>query len=152
MNDLASIKAGDRAWVGSHYGERNSGIRQVKKVTPTQIVIDWNNNGGSYVVRFKRDSGYEIAGGWFPKRITGIATKSECAKFDAEQLAAKLAREAKDKVEAARAALRTELEALFDTPVNISVDRNQDDTFRLEFCDLTADRIREIAKILKERV
>ena len=149
--NFTEIKAGDRVWIGSHYGQRHYGIRLVEKVTPKQIVVNWHNDGGSYRKRYKRDSGSEIAGGWRAKRITGIATKSECAKFDAEQRAMKLASEAKEKADSDRAALRTELEAMFATPTNVSDGYNNDGTFRLELVGLTAGRIREIAKILEER-
>ena len=142
--DTKTIKATDRVWIGSPRAERRYGLKTVLKVTPTQIVIDWNGNGLS-LPRFKRESGCEIGKSWMPNRITGIGTKSECGAFD---LAAQMEREsamAKVAADAAREALRVELSGLF-TGGHVE-DEQWDDRigFTLSFHGLTEQAIRGIA-------
>ena len=161
--DFSKIKAGDRVWVGSNnYGTRNQGIKAVASVTPTLIRLDWSGNGG-HLVEFHRKAGaYTIQGNqrcasWNVNKITDIATKAECAAWDAEQLAAKLAKEAKEKADKERDALRAALAGMFvfegiaslDT-VNICNESwNDRKGFTLELHGLTEERIREIAELLK---
>ncbi len=145
---MKHIKSGDRVWVGTErYGTKS--IRIVSRVTPTQIVIDWNGNG-SYLTRYKRDNGYAIGAGYLRDNIMRVATPAQCAKWDAKQLAEQEAREREEARQQALESIRLELAALFGDSATVSKEQWGNEDMRsgkwtVEFHFLTEDGVRELA-------
>lgn len=149
---ISYMKAGDRVWLGTNrYGPHE--IRTITRVTPTQIVIDWNGNG-SYLVRFRRDNGRRIAGGYLAHDILRAATPSQCADWDAKQAALEENRRNKEQQEEALETLRLELAALFGENVAISKEQwgknaERDGKWTIEFHGLDTPTVCALAKQVK---
>lgn len=156
---LKDIKVGDRVWITNHYQKRV--LRTVKKLTPTQIVVEnWN---GASIERFERGKppSYphldpsltyrQIAyyGFGSSPEITRIATKAECKQWDAEQEQKRIAAEAAEVERKRKESLREELNALFGRrKVSISEAHHQDDVQWQATVYLTEDGVRRLAVLL----
>jgi hypothetical protein len=90
-NSLATIKVGDRVWLSAPWGGGDKGeIRTVKRLTPSQIILDGKHERYNRYQRGKpsRYSNHEptyYGIGMASGSITGVATKAECEQWDAEQ-------------------------------------------------------------------
>jgi hypothetical protein len=149
--DCSKLKAGDRVWVGKLYSDGSGlSLKSVAKVTPTQIVIDWNGNG-RYLTRYKKDEGWPIGAGVFAASIFGLATPTECARWDAKQERERQAERAKADAEAATEKKRLELNGLFAAPDPVHKEQWGNSAERagkwtVEFHNLTEDQVRQLAK------
>ena len=150
--DCSKLKAGDRVWVGKLYSDGSGlSLKTVARVTPTQIVIDWNGNG-RYLTRYKKDGGWAIGGGMLAEHIFRLAESNECAQWDAKRERERQAAQAEADAEAALKAKRLELDGLFRSE-HVSVDTESWGTesertgkWTVEFHCLTEDQVRQLAK------
>ena len=151
---LLAVKCGDRVWIGTCSVPRSSGVRTVAKTTPTQIVIDWNGDG-KYLPRFhrgdERRAGYQIGSSiWNQSKISGVATKAECAAWDDEQRVKQEAEQLRQKKEQQRAAKQAELSALFaGLEADAEIDQ-RNGSVRLALYGLSQVKVRWIAARLAE--
>jgi hypothetical protein len=112
-NALKNVKVGDRLWISYDNGRI---ICTVLKLTPTQVVTDWP--WGKDVARFSRYDhephwrkiGYSW---WYGSEIEAVATKAQCAEYDAKQEEIKAKAAAESEARQQREARRGELSALF---------------------------------------
>src|ERR1044071_7643483 len=88
---LKDIKVGDRVWISAQYGGSDKHeIRTIKRLTPTQIILDgqWEKYNRYQRGKSSRYGAHEptyYGIGMSSGRITGMATKAECEQWDAEQ-------------------------------------------------------------------
>lgn len=116
--DLKDIRVGDRVWVSAKRGnnERES-LKTVVKLTPTTILLDGLPQYNRYQRGKKSRYGDEwtyYGIGMSDGSVTFIATRQECAEWDAAQQAQKEKAEADARARAEKEALRDELRGLFD--------------------------------------
>ena len=152
--DCSQLKAGDRVWVGKLYSDGSGRqIKTIAKVTTTQIVIDWNGNGG-YCPRYRKGGGYAIGGGRFADNITGLATSDECAAWDAKQERERKAAQVKADAEAAIESKRSRLYQEFRSDrVSVTTEswgQVRVEEWTVEFHYLTEDQVRAVARIYRE--
>jgi hypothetical protein len=97
MSGLEAIKVGDRVWISAPYGGEDKGeIKTVKRLTPTQIILDgqyeqYNRYHRGKPSRYGSHEPTYYGIGSSDGRITAIATKAECEQWDAEQERKRLA-------------------------------------------------------------
>ena len=149
--DCSKLKAGDRVWVGKLYSDGSGlSLKTVARVTPTQIVIDWNGNG-RYLTRYKKDGGWAIGMGMFAEHIFGLAESNECAQWDAKRERERQAAQDKADAEAAAEKKRLELNGLFAAPDLVHKEQwgnaaERAGKWTVEFHNLTEDQVRQLAK------
>jgi hypothetical protein len=158
---LATIKAGDRVWVGNYRSPRFSGIKAVSRLTPTQVIIDWHGNG-KYEKRYKRGDAkstalYCVGGSTMGDFVSGIATESEYAAWDAA-VAEDEARKAKEAAaKQAREDWRQSLAESFGDDEFVSVgheywngSQSPADKFHVDIHMLSADQVRSLARFVAQ--
>lgn len=126
MSGLATIKAGDRVWISAPYGGSDKGeIKTVKRLTPTQIILDgkfeqYNRYRRGRPSRYGDHEPTYHGIGMSSGRITAVATKAECERWDAEQERKRLAQVEAESKQVADEKKRQELSAML--PPKASVD------------------------------
>ncbi|HTG95735.1 MAG TPA: hypothetical protein VL866_24250 [Pyrinomonadaceae bacterium] len=116
--NLKNIKEGDRVWVDY---DRKQIICTVVRLTPKQVVTDWpwGKDGARFyrgkLSRYDKQPHYRKIGysGWYGSEIQAIATKSQCAEYDAAQEQRKQEAERETLARQEKEAHRGKLNALF---------------------------------------
>lgn len=164
-NIFADMKAGDRVWVGRpQYGKDGGQILPVESTTRTLIRVKYSTG---YIQAF-RVTQWDHDKTWhacqspsisFGSYILDIATKAECAKWDAEVARAQALEEASKSAKDARDAKMAELRELFgpNEKINTTYVRNavwtadqEAGKFDLTFHGLTEEEIRSMAERLHQ--
>ena len=83
---------------------------------------------------------------WMRGRISRVATPEECAQWDAEQQRKAEEQKAQEEKQRRIEQKRAELRGLF---ANAYVHTAANETFRVEFTNLTEQQVRELAEKLK---
>jgi hypothetical protein len=146
---LASLKAGDRVWIGrSQYGRWAGKICEVVKVTRTQAVVKITP---TYECRFKLDGGFQIGAGMFADQILDRATSQECKAWDEKQQREKQEAERKQAEKEATERKRSELGALFGGDATYvheeqyGSEAERIGKWTVEFHNLTEEQVRNLA-------
>lgn len=149
---LEDVKVGDRVWISAKWGGGDKGaIKTVKRLTPSQIILDgthekYNRYQRGKPSRFRGEDPTYYGIGMATGRITGIATSVECEKWDAEQERKRLAAEEAQRGREVDEAKREELRALLPTKGGVDGPFNNTwGEWRVSFY-ATEDEVRRIAE------
>lgn len=149
---LKNVKVGDRVWVSAAWGGGDKGaIKTIKRLTPSQIILEGGNDKYNRYQRGKpsKYNGHEptyYGIGMASGRITGVATTTECARWDAEQEQKRLAAEEAQQKREADEAKEAELRALLPTKGGVDGPyKNTWGEWRVTFY-ATEDEVRRIAE------
>lgn len=151
---LAEIKVGDRVWISAKWGGSDKGeIKTVKRLTSTQIILDGQYEQYNRYQRGKKSRyGDELTYygiGRSDGRITGIATRDECARWDAEQDRKRQAQAEAEAQRKADKALCAELQSLLPEKASVSGPyRNTWGEWRINIYATEAE-VREVATRLQ---
>jgi len=152
---LKEIKVGDRVWISARYGGGDKGeIKTVKRLTPTQIILDGAYEQYNRYQRGKpsRYNGHEptyYGIGMSSGAITGLATKAECKAWDADVAKQREAQEEAKRKRSADEARAVELQALLPAKARISgPSQNTWGEWSVTIY-ATEDEVREIGKRLE---
>ena len=150
----AKLKAGDSVWVWRSGLQDSSFIKTVHRITPFQVIVDWDSDG-KHLKRFKKSTGWGIGGGF--TLIWGLATAEECAAWNSAQKLKKLKQTAKENTEAEIERIRVELVNWMPVSMAVSVSKSQFGTpeereghWDIEIHFLTEERVRKLATLLQE--
>lgn len=152
---LKDIKVGDRVWVSAPWGGGDKGeIKTVRRLTPSQIILEGQYEKYNRYQRGKssRFNGHEptyYGIGMASGSLTGIATATECERWDSKQEQKRLAEEQAERKRAAEQAKCRELQALL--PTKGGVDGPHSNTWgewRVSFY-ATEDEVRQLAECVR---
>jgi hypothetical protein len=144
---VEGIKNGTKLlWLGRH-GKRDGGILEVMRMTATQFVLA-RPSQPTYVVRIRRDSGFEVGGTMFCYKVTSIASPEEVAAYDAKEAQEKAEYEQRQTAEKLLKEKQQSLSDLFKDGAYVTTETHCSG-FSVKLSGLTEEQVKTLAKLVE---